>query len=59
MEYQKIVTLLDKTPNQTSKFGTRNLIEINDDLRETYNNSSQIKFKTSLLELDLCDYSDS
>ena len=59
MEYQKIVTLLDKTPNQTSKFGTRNLIEINDDLRETYNNSSQIKFKTSLLELNLCDYSDS
>ena len=59
MEYQKIVTLLDKTPNQTSKFGTRNLIEINDDLRETYNNSSQIKCKTSLLELDLCDYSDS
>ena len=59
MEYQKIVTLLDKTPNQTSKFGTRNLIEINDDLHETYNNSSQIKFKTSLLELNFCDYSDS
>ena len=59
MEYQTIVTLLEKTPNQTSKFGTRNLIEINDDLRETYNNSSQIKFKTSMLELNLCDYSDS
>ena len=59
MEYQTIVTLLEKTPNQTSKFGTKNLIEINDDLRETYNNSSQIKFKTSMLELNLCDYSDS
>ena len=59
MEYQTIVTLLEKAPNQTSKFGTRNLIEINDDLRETYNNSSQIKFKTSMLELNLCDYSDS
>ena len=30
MEYQKIINLLDKTPNQLSKFRTKNWIEIND-----------------------------
>ena len=31
MEYQKIITLLDDTTNQSSKFKTRNLAEINDE----------------------------
>ena len=44
MEYQKIINLLDNTPNQPST------IEINDDARETYNKDSQIKFKTSVLK---------
>ena len=59
MEYQKIVNLLDNTPNQPSKFRTRNWVEINDDSCGTYNNNSKIKFKTSMLEeSSLCDYSD-
>ena len=34
MEYQKIANLIDDdTPNQPSKFRTRNLVEINDESR--------------------------
>ena len=58
MEYQKIINLLDNTPNQPSKFRTKNWIKINDDSRGTYNANSHIKFKTSMLRSGLCDYSD-
>ena len=58
MEYQKIINLSDNTPNQLTKFRTRNLAEINDDSRGTYNTNSLIKFKTSMLRSSLCDYSD-
>ena len=47
MEYQKIINLLENTPDQPSKFRTKNWIEVNDESRETYNVNSQIKFKTS------------
>ena len=58
MEYQKIIKLLDNTPNQPNKFRTKTWIEINDELRGTYNTNSQIKFKTSMLRSSLCDYGD-
>ena len=58
MKYQKLINLLDITPNQPTKFRTKNLLEINDDSREMYNTNSQIKFKTSMLRSNLCDYSD-
>ena len=45
MEYQKITNLLDNTSNQSSKFRTRNSVEINDESRATYTGNS-IKFKT-------------
>ena len=35
VEYQKIVNMLDNTPDQPSKFRTKNWLEINDDLRRT------------------------
>ena len=57
MEYQKIANLLDNAPNQPSRFRTRNWIEINDDSRGTYTNTD-IKFKTTMLKSDLCDYAD-
>ena len=44
MEYQKIINLLENTPYQVTKFKTKNWVEINDDLRGTYNTNSQIKF---------------
>ena len=58
MEYQKIINLLDNTPNQQTKFRTKNWVEINHNSRGTYNTISQTKFETSLLSSTLCDYSD-
>ena len=58
MEYQKIINFLDNALNQPPKFRTKNWVEISNDLRETYNTNSQNKFKTSMLKLSLCDYSD-
>ena len=40
MEYQKLIDLLDNTPNQPSKFKTKNWVEVNDDERGAYNTSS-------------------
>ena len=57
MEYQKIIKLLENTPDQPSKFRTKNWVEVNDESRGTYNVNSQIKFKTSTLRSSLCDYS--
>ena len=58
MECQKIINLLENTPNQTSKFRIKNWVEINDDVRGTYNTNSKIKFKTSMLKSRLCNYTD-
>ena len=58
MEYQKITNLLDGTSNQPSKFRTRNWVEINDESRGTYTRND-IKFKTTILRSNLCDYADS
>ena len=56
MEYHKIINLLDNTPNQQTKFRTKNWVEINDDSCGTYNTNSQIKCKTSMLRSSLCNY---
>ena len=58
MEYQKIINLLENAPNQPSKFRKRSWVEVNDELRGTYNINIQIKFKTSMLRSSLWDYSD-
>ena len=58
MEYQKIINLLDNAPNRSTKFKTKDWVEINDDTRGMYNTNSQFKFKTSMLKSGLCDYSD-
>ena len=58
MEYQNIINLWENTPNQPTKFRTKNWVEINDDSRGMYNTNNQIKFKTSMLRTSLCDYSD-
>ena len=57
MEYQKIKNLSDKKLDQPSKFRTKNWVEINDESRETYTGNS-IKFKTTMLRSNLCDYAD-
>ena len=58
MEYQKIANLLERTSDNLSKFRTRNWIEINDESRGNYANDD-IKFKTTMLRSNLCDYADS
>ena len=58
MEYQKIANLLESTSDNLSKFRTRNWVEINDESRGNYANSD-IRFKTTMLRSNLCDYSDS
>ena len=56
--------MLDPTPNQPTKFRTKNWVEINYDSRGTYNFNSQIKLvKVKLVKLVklrsiLCGYSD-
>ena len=63
MEYQKIEStllenLLESTSDNLSKFRTRNWVEINDESRGHYVNSD-IRFKTTMLRSNLCDYADS
>ena len=50
--------MLDDPSNQPSRFKTRSWVEINDESQGTYNVNSQIKFKTTMLNSSLCDYSD-
>ena len=57
MEYGKIANLLNDESNQPSNFRTRNWVEINDESRGTYA-SNDIKFKTTMLRSNLCDYAD-
>ena len=57
MEYQKIINLLDDTTNQPSKFKTSNLVETNDESKGKYDKSN-IRFKTSMVQSNLCDYND-
>ena len=46
--------MLENTPNQPSKFRTKNWADINK--RGMKNTNSQTKFKTSMLKSSLCDY---
>ena len=48
---------MDSASNQPSNFRTRNWVEINDESRGTYA-SDDIKFKTTMLRSNLCDYAD-
>ena len=58
MEYQQIANLLESTSHNLSKFRTRNWIEINYESRANYANSD-IRFNTTMLRSNLCDYADS
>ena len=57
MKYQKIINLLDNTPNQLSRFKTKYWVKVNDDICGRYNSSGQTKFTTSMLKSSLCDFS--
>ena len=45
MEYQKIIDLLDKTPNQPTKYRTKNWVEIHDNSRGTITQLVKLNLK--------------
>ena len=60
MEYQRITNLLRTTPDEVPRFITKKWIEVHDhsgSAEDRYKPSKQIKFKTSVLRSDLCDFS--
>ena len=58
MEYQSIINLLANTPEQQSKFKTKNRVGIDDGSYGVYNTGSPISFETSMLRSVFRDYSD-
>ena len=58
MEYQKITNLLGNASDKVPRFITKKWIEVYDQSGEIYNTNKQIRFKTSMLRSDLCDYSE-
>ena len=56
MEHQKII--LGNIPDKLPRFITKKWIEVHYQSGETCNTNKQIRFKTSMLRSDLCDYSD-
>ena len=60
-EYQKITKLLVTTTDEVPRFISKTWIEIHDQsgsAEDRYKVSKQIRFKTSMLRSDLCDFSD-
>ena len=58
MESSKINNLLGPAHDKVPKFITKKWIEVQSQSGSTYNTSKPIRFKTSVLRSDLCDYSD-
>ena len=48
--------MLVNTPNQPSKFKTKDWVEINDESLGTYDGDNQIRFKNSMLKSSVRDY---
>ena len=58
MEFNKINNLLGPAQDKVPRFITKKWIEVQSQSGSTYNASKPIRFKTSILRSDLCDYSD-
>ena len=61
MEYQKIAKLLGTTLDEVPRFITKKWVEVHDQsgsADDRYKPNKQIRFKTSMLRSDLCDFSD-
>ena len=60
-EYQKIINLLGTTLDEVPRFFTKKWVEVNDQsgyAEDRYKPSKQIRFETSILRSDPCDFSD-
>ena len=58
METQKIINLSNGSDNENSKFATTKWYVIDSELKGNYLPNNEIKFLTSSLESNLCEYSD-
>ena len=58
MEFNKINNLLGPADDKVPRFITKKWIDVQIQSGNTYNTSKPIRFKTSMLRSDLCDYSD-
>ena len=61
MEYQKITHLPGTTLDEVPRFVTKKWVEVHDQsgsADDRYKPNKQIRFKTSMLRSDLCDFSD-
>ena len=61
MEYQKITNLLHTAIHEILRFTTTKWVEVHNQsgrAHDRYKPNKQIRFKTSMLRSDLCDYSD-
>ena len=61
MEYQNITNLLGTTPSEVPRFITKKWMEVHDqsgNAEDRYKPSKQIRFKTSMLRSNLCNFSD-
>ena len=61
MEQQKITNLIDTASDNLPRSITKNWIEVHDQpgsAEDRYKPSKQIRFKTSILRSDLCDFCD-
>ena len=61
MEYHKTANLLGSTSDKVPRFITKKWIDVYDQSSTTENRcnpNKQIRFKTSMLRSDLCDYND-
>ena len=58
METQKIINSLNNSDNENSKFATKKWHIIDSEPKVNYLHENPIKFLTSSLESNLCDYSD-
>ena len=61
IEYQKITTFLGNIPDKVPKLITKKWIEVHNqsgNANDRYKPSRQIRFKISVLQSDLWDYSD-
>ena len=60
MEFQKNINLLDITSDEKDlpRFVTKKWIEVYDQSEKNYSVNKEIRIKTPMLRLDLCDFSD-
>ena len=61
MEYKNVTNLLDATSDNVARFLNKKWIEVHDqsgNAEDRYKPRKQIRFKTSMLRSDLCDFSD-